>query len=149
MPRLKTLCLAGIAAFSLTGCSDMEDYANPEAAFRATFGVPSSAAISGLQGCGTSVRDSSFCYLRFQAHFADVRELVGGSFSPITFADFKRRTSGAKISAPRPTWWAPPVGGTTQFYTSSAFHPSFTRGKAFLAYDPSAEVAYLYWDGND
>ena len=135
---------AGVA-----GCGKLEEYPTSESVFRATFGKAPPGQTANLQASGKSFRDSAHCYLRFKAPYPVVQSLAGGSFTEISAVSFASNTCNAAIVGPTPLWWAPPTNSTSKFYSSPAFHPSFSQGRAFLAYDAANQLVHFYWDGID
>jgi len=136
--------------FLFSGCTgNLEDYPDSSSVFHATFGSSPPKSVTNLQASGRAFRDSSTCYLRFNASYGTVQTLIGSSFSEITPTAFATNTSNAGISGPTPGWWKPAPNPTTKFYTSSAFHPSFFSGTAYLTYDSANQLAHFYWDGID
>ena len=149
MRALVQILSVALLGFVITGCGKLEEYPTTESAFRATFGKAPPAQITSLQAYGKTFRDSAHCYLRFNAPLALVQSLAGGSFSEISAVSFASNTCNAAIFGPTPLWWAPSTNSTSKFYSSSGFHPSFSQGKAFLAYDATSQIAHFYWDGLD
>jgi len=135
---------AGVA-----GCGKLEEYSTSESAFVATFGKTPLVQITNLQAYGKTFRDSAHCYLRFNASYPVLQSLAGGSFTEISAASFTSNTCNAAIVGPTPLWWAPPTNSTSKFYSSPTFHPSFSQGRAFLAYDATNQLVHFYWDGID
>ena len=148
MKAMSNAAIAGLALL-LSGCGDLEEYGSPGDVFEATFGVKPGPSIQGLQAEGRAFRDSSTCYLRFRSPLPQLNGLLGASFTKLTADEFASKTPGAGISGPTPAWWTPLAGSPTVFLESGAFHPGFTQGRAFVSYDPSSQVAHLYWDGID
>src|SRR5260370_14356892 len=105
----------------------MEAFPNATSAFRATFDKNPPGDVTGLVGVGRAFLDSGNCYLRFNAPFTTVQSLSGATFSEITPASF---TSTKSFSHPVPPCCPPPGTPTTEVYSSSAFHPTFTMGDA-------------------
>lgn len=139
MKAMSNAAIAGLALL-LAGCGDLEEYGSPGDVFEATFGVKPGPSIQG---------DNSTCHLRFRSPLPQLNGLLGASFTKLTADEFASKTSGAGISGPTPAWWTPLAGSPTVFLESGAFHPGFTQGRAFVSYDPSSQVAHLYWDGVD
>ncbi len=138
-------------AFVFAGCNNanMEDYPDAPSVFRATFNTSPPNDVNNLQGYGHVFRDNSACYLRFTSPFPTVQMLTGKTFKAITPDTFSTSTAGGAIVGPTPSWWTPPRTKTSTFYTSTDFHPDFSTGRAYLAYDSATQVAYVYWDGVD
>ena len=74
--------------------------------------------------------------------------LAGSSFGAITQAEFTSRTTNAGIIGPTPAWWAP-QSLLHVFYSSTGFHPSFSRGSAYYSFDSASQLVCFYWDGID
>ena len=144
----KLIWVVPIAA-GIAGCGKLDEYPTSESVFRATFGKAPPGQIANLQASGKTFRDSAHCYLRFTAPYPVVQSLAGGSFTEISAAPFASNTCNAAIVGPTPRWWAPSTNVASKFFSSSSFHPSFSQGEAFLAYDPRNQVVHFYWDGID
>ena len=132
-----------------SGCSSLEEYGSPVEVFEVTFGVKPAPPIRGLQAYGRTFADNSTCYLKFQAPLPQLNGLLGPTFTKLTPSEFRSRISGAGICGPTPAWWTPLAGSPTGFLESRAFHPGFTQGQALVSYDPTSQVAHVYWDGMD
>lgn len=148
----KYLSSAIVAAVSLLLIScggPIDEFPDAQSTFEATFDSKPSKAITALMGEGSAYGDSSHCYLRFNAPNSTVVALVGSSFAAITQAEFASRTTNAGIIGPTPAWWAPPVTPSTTFYSSTGFHPSFSRGSAYYSFDSASQLVCFYWDGVD
>ena len=130
------------------GCGDLEAFPGPEYAFEATFGTFPGPTITTLVGEGRAFRDSGHVYLKFQVPQATFRTMIGGGFTPLSADAFARKTTGGAISGPSPPWWTP-LPGSTVLLESTSFHPTFSGGEAFAAYDPATSTACLYWSGID
>jgi hypothetical protein len=127
----------------------MERLGPPSDCYHATFGRYPPAWVKNLQGEGRSFRDSGHCYLRFQVTAEEVSALLGSEFHSIERTEFEERTKGAALVGPRPSWWNPMSGNGPEFSASDAFHPGFSGGHAFAAYDPASGWFHLYWSGLD
>ncbi len=141
----KFLLVLSLAAI---GCGDPEKLGTPEEVFRVTFGRAPGPTIVGLKGSGSLGRDWATCFLTFQVSPAEWNGLIGPTFATITREEFVRALGGEQ-PIPRAMWWAP--GGTppTVCQTSSAFHPGFAQGVALMSYDPTTQVAHVYWRAVD
>ena len=149
-PSLTVLPFTVALALLLLACKgSLEEYPDARSVFRATYSASPPVDVTNLQAYGRAFRDSSTCYLRFNAPFARVQSLVGRTFTEIAPASFTSSTSNAGISGPTPSWWVPPLTATSKFYSSTGFHPSFSSGQAYLAYDSATQLAYFYWNGSD
>lgn len=129
--------------------NSIERFPSPEECYRVTFGMGPGHSVSGLQGEGRAFRDSGHCYLRFRITEPDLTSLLGGQFRTIAREEFIAETAGAALFGPAPAWWTPLSGKPTTFMRSEGFHPSFSRGRAFLSYDAGTQIVHLYWDGLD
>ena len=148
--RLFGSMFTAASIFLLTGCDGkLEEYPDAKSVFRATFGATPPKEVTELHASGRAFRDSSSCYLCFDAPFTTVQSLAGSTFAEITPESFTSHTSDAGISGPTPPWWTPPLAPTSKFYSSTGFHPSFSTGQAYFAYDSATKLTYFYWDGID
>ena len=131
----------------LSGCQDMDKYPSATACFVGAFGHSPGPEISQLQGEGAAFRDSGYMYLRFTTSRSRLSRLLGSDFRPLSREEFKHDTDG--IQGPSPDWWRPLTSLRSYFYTSNSFHPEFSQGHAFVAYDPETNTVFWYWDGID
>ncbi|AMV35834.1 hypothetical protein [Planctomyces sp. SH-PL62] len=147
---IRTACRMTTLAAALLplGCGDLEAYPGPEYAFQATFGAFPSSSVRNLQGEGRAFRDSGHVYLKFEVPQGTLQAMLGGGFTPLSAEAFAKETTGAAIYGPRPGWWMP-LPGSTVLLESKRFHPTFSTGEAFAAYEPATSTAYLYWSGMD
>jgi len=130
------------------GCGYLEEYPDPESVFEATFNTPPGPNISSLQAYGRGFRDNSYCYLRFKISSADFSSLTANGFTPISKKEYQDETKGS-ITGPIPTWWNPIQDSPTVFLHSTSFHPTFSQGRAIVAYSPKTRIVNFYWDGID
>jgi len=142
--------LAIVAMLGLGGCgSDISTVHDAEFTFEQTFGSKPSPAISKLQGGCSAFRDSGHCYLRFQCPRKEFNRLRPASFTDMTKGAFSTEITNAGITGPIPLWWTPLSGTSNEFWSSSAFHPTFFRGDALASYNDATQTAHFYWDGWD
>jgi hypothetical protein len=143
-----TGCL-GMVMVAMTACGNLDEYPNENAVFQATFGTAPPRSVSHLQGFGSVFRDSSHCYLKFEAPFHDVQAFMGSTFTEISAAEFAELTKSGAIVGPTPGWWSPPTTPATKYFSSTGFHPHFPSGRALLAFETTTNLACFFWDGSE
>jgi hypothetical protein len=134
-------------AFVSAGCGNLEEYGSSGEVFEATFHVQPPASIRRLQAYGRTFADNSTCYLRFQISQPQLNGLLGTSFTTLTLDEF--RISGGSIAGPVPAWWTPLAGSPTVLLRSGAFQRGYSQQQALVSYDPSSQVAHVYWNASD
>lgn len=147
--RFLVACIAAAIAVHLTGCgfdlASLEDYPNSESVYLGTFNTPVPPTVTNLTASGSAFRDSSTCYLKFDATLATVNSITLNSFTPTSAATFNSEANGSAEAR----WWKPTDTPTTTYYASTTFHPTFSSGNAYMSHDTATNTTYLYWFGWD
>ena len=148
--KLLACCCVLLSLLSLSGCGNPDNLSKIASApkcFKEVFQRQPPPSVLNLQGEGTQYRSADI-YLRFQASKPALMTLIG---TRTHFISRKRFIDEVGNAGDPPAWWKPLSGKPTLFITSSTslYDPSYSKGNAYLTYDPATQIVCVYSEALD
>lgn len=145
--RIRSAVFFACAALGLSLGCDPEAVSSSNTCFVATFGSPPGSQVRNLQAYGNEGRDDAWYWLSFQCPPLELHRLIGKTFKNISAQRYQDKM---RHNFTPPAWWKPCSNPPCVFMESSGFHgfnPTYSEGNAYISYDPSSKVAWVFWNG--